>query len=102
MHVKRLILLLNFISFVSFAQSDTLFIKVNFLYGSKPLKEFKNSETKHFGGIHGGHVSLELDNLDYSFGTSGTFHIFAHKKRRSEIMSSVMLTQIFLKVMIFF
>lgn len=39
------------------AQGDT--IKVHFLYGSKPAKEHKNSESKHFGGLKGGHVNIE-------------------------------------------
>ena len=34
-------------------------LKINFLYGSKPAKGFKQTETKRFGGIKGGHVNIE-------------------------------------------
>ena len=60
---------------------DTLYIKVHFLYGSKPKKEHKSTEGRWFGGIHGGHVGVEVDtNLIIDFVPSGTFHIMAHKK----------------------
>lgn len=86
--MKYLILILTFASITLQAQTDTLYIKVNFLYGSKPFKKFKETEVKHFGGLHGGHVSLELDNLDYGFGTSGSFHFFAHKNNRHSSFDS--------------
>jgi hypothetical protein len=80
--LKYLAYILIFVSFAAPAQNDSLFIKVHFLYGSRPLKQFKSTETKHFGGKHGGHVSIELDNVDYGFGPSnGSFHLFAHKKK---------------------
>lgn len=34
-------------------------VKINFLYGSKPAKGFKQTETKRFGGLKGGHVNIE-------------------------------------------
>lgn len=34
-------------------------IRLHFLYGSAPAKGFKHTERKHFGGIKGGHVSIE-------------------------------------------
>lgn len=64
----------------AFAQIDTtLFIKVHFLYGSKPKKKFKATEIKYFGGIHGGHVSIQVGNMDYGFEPTDKVHIFPHK-----------------------
>ncbi|MDJ1504579.1 hypothetical protein [Xanthocytophaga agilis] len=60
---------------------DTMkFIKVHFLYGSKPKKEFKFLEKKWFGGMHGGHVSIETDSIVTGFGPKGKFHVFGYKK----------------------
>lgn len=65
-----------------FYASDSLFLKVHFVYGSKPKKAFKNTESKLFGGIHGGHVFIEVDNKIISFGTNnGQWHIFPHKSK---------------------
>ncbi|MCW3072121.1 MAG: hypothetical protein JWO44_2011 [Bacteroidetes bacterium] len=62
------------------AQADsTYFIKVHFLYGSRPLKKYRDTEAKYFGGIHGGHVSIEVDSADYGFVPEGKFHIFTHR-----------------------
>ncbi|WP_338814872.1 hypothetical protein V9L05_06675 [Bernardetia sp. Wsw4-3y2] len=55
-----LILLFCFTPFLSYSQ-DTTFLKVHFLYGSKPLKSDKNTEQKWFGGILGGHVGIEVE-----------------------------------------
>ncbi|MCW3102406.1 MAG: hypothetical protein JWO09_846 [Bacteroidetes bacterium] len=71
-----------FIFFFSAAhaqQDSAYFIKVHFLYGSKPLKKYKSTEAKYFGGIHGGHVSIEVDSMDYGFVPEGKFHIFNHR-----------------------
>ena len=78
-------LLLSF-SYFLIGQTDTTHtIKLHFLYGSKPLKKYKNkTETKYFGGIHGGHVSIELDSIDYGFSPSGKVHIFARRKKHSQ------------------
>lgn len=77
--MKYLFIILTLYSSFFKAQTDTLYLKINFLYGSKPIKKYKDTEVVHFGGLHGGHVSIELDNIDYSFGTSGSFHFFSHK-----------------------
>ena len=70
-----------------FSQSDSLHvIKVHFLYGSKPLKNTKKSEPKSFGGLHGGHVTIEVDSVDYGFNSSFPFHIIAHKKWTGEFV----------------
>jgi hypothetical protein len=80
--IMRLVFIV-FICITSFfkAQTDSSHIlKVHFLYGSKPKWKYRDTEKKYFGGLHGGHVSLELDGVDYGFEPSKGFHIFAHKK----------------------
>ncbi|MEP6675106.1 MAG: hypothetical protein ABJA78_08120 [Ferruginibacter sp.] len=62
------------------AQGDTSFIRVNFLYGSKPAKGFKKTESKRFGGIKGGHVNIEMDGRCLDFGPGGNCHVFPNKK----------------------
>jgi hypothetical protein len=74
-----LILVLCCITFALFAQDSTT-IKVLFLYGSKPKKEFKDVESEWFGGILGGHVGIQLDSTTViDFMPSGPFHKFAHQ-----------------------
>jgi hypothetical protein len=67
-------------SFCAAAQSDSLYLKVHFLYGSKPKKGHKKTESHYFGGLHGGHTTIELDHNDFGFGPTGKVHIVAHKK----------------------
>ncbi len=78
---RYLIILIGIIPFNHHAKAgDTLFLKVHFLYGSKPAKHFKNTEEKWFGGIHGGHVGLELDSGGIlNFLPEGSFHFFPKK-----------------------
>jgi len=62
---------------------DSSFIKVQFIYGSKPLKAYKSTEKKWFGGLPGGHVGIETDDqqvLDFHHYKS--FHVFATKKNK--------------------
>ena len=74
-------LLLFSFSFVSQSQTDSSrIIKVHFLYGSKPLKKYKSTEMKYFGGIHGGHVTIEVDSIDYGFAPTGRVHMLPHKR----------------------
>jgi len=77
-----------FLSAFIFSQADTThYIKVNFLYGSKPKRKYKATEFKAFGGIHGGHVTIQVDDTDYGFEPSAKpVHIFARKKRRSDFV----------------
>lgn len=80
------------------AQTTTHYIKINFLYGSKPVRKFKSTEKPLFGGIHGGHVSIEVDSVDVSFTKKGKFHIFPNKKFHShyikkELKDSVLYRQ---------
>lgn len=59
-------------------------IKVQFLYGSKPLKQYKHTEKKWFGGILGGHVGIESDSGKfYSFEINGRNRIFSGKAYNS-------------------
>jgi hypothetical protein len=63
--------------------SDTTFLKVHFLYGSKPLKQYAASEPKWFGGILGGHVGIEGDsNQILNFLPQGAFHVFKKENNR--------------------
>lgn len=77
------ILLLLFFCFSSSLvySGDTTYLKVHFLYGSKPLKKYKATEKKWFGGKLGGHVGIEGDsNKILNFLPSGKFHWFSKKK----------------------
>jgi hypothetical protein len=81
--------LLIFSFFFSFSQKDTShFVKVVFLYGSKPKKKHRDTEVKYFGGIHGGHVSLEVDDIDYGFEpiTTKGVHIFPKKRKHAHFV----------------
>jgi hypothetical protein len=74
-----LLFLLNFNSLFS---QDSTYLKVHFLYGSKPLKAYKN-EPRWFGGILGGHVGIESDSgkiLNFLY--VGRPHIFPQKKNK--------------------
>lgn len=84
--MRIILFVLLFIPGLSYSQNDslvieqdTLFIKVHFLYGSRPAHNSEIKEFRYFGGIHGGHVSIEIDSIDYGFAHKGRFHIFAHK-----------------------
>jgi hypothetical protein len=68
---------------ISYCQ-DTSCIKVQFLYGSKPHKKYKDTEQKWFGGIPGGHVGIEGDSGKfYSFEIIGKNKIFNGKRDNS-------------------
>jgi hypothetical protein len=56
------------------------YLAVHFIYGSKPARGHKHDEMKFFGGLHGGHSTIELDSVDYGFVPSGRVHLFAHRK----------------------
>ncbi len=46
------------------------------------MPAYKQTEAKQFGGIHGGHVYLEVNDTIISFGTNkGKWHIFPHKSK---------------------
>lgn len=56
-----------------FGQKDTL--RIHFRYGSKPARGYKEIEKVWFGGLKGGHVSLELEErvLDFLPGKNPLF-----------------------------
>ncbi|CAN5897662.1 hypothetical protein BH11BAC7_BH11BAC7_30950 [soil metagenome] len=62
-----------------FCQTDSSqkFITVHFLYGSKPACGYKATEKKLFGGIHGGHVSIQVDSTIFSFRPKTGWHIIS-------------------------
>jgi len=70
-----------------FAQ-DSSFIKVQFIYGSKPLKQYQATEKKWFGGISGGHVGIETDsNRVLDFHHYKSFHVFgAYNNKHSRFL----------------
>ncbi len=60
---------------------DTAYIKVHFLYGSRPLKAYKETEPRWFGGILGGHVGIESkENQIVNFIPHGKFRLVAKNK----------------------
>lgn len=81
--MTRLYILLAAIGFHFHCYSQDS-IRVQFIYGSKPLKKYKASEKKWFGGILGGHVGIEGDSGKfYSFEIHGRNKIFNGKKNNS-------------------
>lgn len=81
--MKKLTFLLACLICTAAFAEDTCYIKVHFLYGSKPLKEYKQSQRKWFGGVLGGHVGIEGDsNRILNFSPSGKFHVFNEKNNR--------------------
>lgn len=79
MKILLSILFILFLQF-GFAQTDSNYIRINFLYGSKPAKGFKAIEHKRFGGIKGGHVNIQVDGKCLDFGPNGNCHVFPTKK----------------------
>jgi len=76
------IVVLSFVFMPSFSQ-DSSFIKVHFLYGSRPRKIYKDTEKKWFGGVMGGHVGIEGDSdRVVNFSHTGSFHVFAMNRKR--------------------
>lgn len=81
--MSLLVSLLILFSLQSHSQDSSL-IKVQFIYGSKPLKKYKKLEKKWFGGIPGGHVGIESDSGKfYSFEIHGKQKIFNGKSNNS-------------------
>lgn len=71
-----------FLSLIVFSQTSDS-IKVHFLYGSKPKRAFKKTESKWFGGKSGGHVGIEGDNGKIlNFLLKGKFHWFANSRNK--------------------
>ncbi len=60
---------------------STHVIKVYFLYGSKPRHAFRQTEKHLFGSIHGGHVSIGIDDsVVIGFSHSKGIHFFPMRK----------------------
>lgn len=82
---QTITILFCIISFLSFSQ-DTTYLKVHFLYGSKPLKKYRDTERKWFGGILGGHVGIEGDvGRIVNFLPKGKFHVFPKKHNKHSV-----------------
>lgn len=83
----KALIILFFSVFVweAYSQADSsAVIKVRFLYGSRPKRKFKDTEFKSFGGLHGGHVSIQVGDMDYGFGpTMMPVHMFPKRRRQS-------------------
>ncbi len=73
-----LTLFFSIITVLAYSQ-ETAYLKVHFLYGSKPLAKYKKTESQWFGGLLGGHVGIEVDEKDkvLIFLPSGSFHLFS-------------------------
>lgn len=78
--ILKQLLLIAFILFSLILNAQDS-VKILFLYGSKPIAK---SETKQFGGIHGGHVNIQYKDGYASFIPYDGFHIFAKKKKYSK------------------
>ncbi len=59
---------------------DSIFIRVHFLHGSKPKKQFKYEEDRWFGGLLGGHAGIEYEkNKILNFVPKAKFHFFSKR-----------------------
>jgi hypothetical protein len=78
-----LIILICIATQFSFGQ-DSPSLKIHFLYGSKPLRKFKDTEKKWFGGVLGGHVGIEsTHDRILNFVPRGKFHWFSKDRDRN-------------------
>lgn len=61
-------------------QSDSVIIRVHFLHGSKPKREFRHEEDRWFGGVLGGHAGIEIDpNKIFNFQPKSRPHLFSKR-----------------------
>lgn len=64
-----------------YSNSDSTEIRIHFLHGSRPKRQFKKTEQRWFGGILGGHAGVETNtNTILNFLPSSTVHVFNSKK----------------------
>jgi hypothetical protein len=82
MRIALVLIFLFSITCVSADDSSRHTIKIHFLYGSKPAKGFKQSESKLFGGLKGGHVNIEAGGRVLDF-VPGNNPLFPKNKRPS-------------------
>jgi hypothetical protein len=58
-------------------ESDSTFIRVHFLHGSRPKHKYRHVEDKWFGGVLGGHAGIEVaPDTIVNFVPSSRFHVF--------------------------
>lgn len=77
---KWCIAVFAFTAFNIKANSDSVEIRVHFLHGSKPKREFRKTEDRWFGGLLGGHAGVEYSpNKILNFLPRARFHVFAKK-----------------------
>jgi hypothetical protein len=55
-------------------------VTLHFQYGSVPASGYQSTEARYFGGILGGHVTLELDKQVIGFAPGGKCHLFGRRK----------------------
>jgi len=61
-------------------QSDSVIIRVHFLHGSKPKRQFRHEEDRWFGGILGGHAGIEINpNKIFNFQPKSRPHLFSKR-----------------------
>ena len=77
--MKHLFLVLFLFKFYELPAQDSTYIKVHFWYGSKPARGFKNTESKYFGGLHGGHVTIQFGDTTIGFSPKKGARVFAKK-----------------------
>jgi hypothetical protein len=76
-------LLLLFLTPFSTAQTKN--VAVHFYYGSRPKLKYLGKEEHRFGGIHGGHVSIQTGDTIFSFLFSPPVHVIAHRRNQKGI-----------------
>jgi hypothetical protein len=81
--MRNLLMSIACFSCISAWSNDTAFLKVHFLYGSKPSKAYQDTEQKWFGGVLGGHVGIEGgQHKILNFLPQGSFHVFKKENNR--------------------
>ena len=78
----RLIILPLLMCVIAHSQPAT-YLKVHFLFGSKPKREYRDTERKWFGGVLGGHCGIEGDSGEIvSFFRGAEVHMVARKNNK--------------------
>lgn len=89
MHKSNFFLLFCLLTPIALEAADSVYIKVHFLYGSRPRREFRQVEHTWFGGRLGGHAGIETDsNFVIDFVPLGKLHIFSHLEKRHSKFTS--------------
>ncbi|MDP2388065.1 MAG: hypothetical protein Q8M29_16945 [Bacteroidota bacterium] len=61
-------------------RSDSVIIRIHFLHGSKPKREFRHEEDRWFGGVLGGHAGIEISpNKILNFQPKSRPHLFSKR-----------------------